>query len=734
MNISLTKVRGILFFGLLVFFVSLYFGMQYFLASILKDETYVAGEDWARHIEYSIPKLTGMANTDGSLNAEKVPVGQEFEDLVKGVLSIGNIYQVDFINTDCFCDISIGTYDEVNLKKGGSSIANNASGKIQPHAHSTKKIKADKEAIAGKHMNHVFLNNVPHGEMGIAMNENGHMRYPVDQKIVQSIEISKMSKTIVRERHTIHEPSTFGEVYHPIIVDGHVAYVLRVLVDLEEKASRYSNYLFYGSSLILVLITATFGYPVSKYFEVSEKQVEMAQHSHYLANHDVLTDIANRHAFQTQVPDMLETCSKDNGSILLFLVDINNFKDINDYYGHHAGDLILCELANKLTQMAGPRSIVARLGGDEFAVVMCGNEHKANAGSDILGINGNFDLQVEYAGRNVRTSYSAGLVRYPRDGNDLNSLLQNADLALYKAKNSSKREIQEYRAEFGVSFKRRQDLYKEFHNALINSQIVPHYQPLVNMKTGKVEGLEALARWQHPERGIVTATAFYEVLEDKYISELLGSVMLRKILHDMRLWSEMNVDFQSVGLNVGESDLLRPSFVQDIINGVKSLNLPGSSLAIEVTENCVFGDKKELMLMKLGQLRAAGCHIALDDFGTGYSSITQIKELPCTEVKVDKTFVDNVANENVDQAIIKALLSLGNSIGYKLIIEGVETVEQMQILRSFGCELAQGYLFSAPVSAEEIPDLIQRLNPSIENNYKNTNMHAENVFGFNATG
>lgn len=430
----------------------------------------------------------------------------------------------------------------------------------------------------------------------------------------------------------------------------------------------------------------------------------------YLAYHDALTETYNRYYFQQDGVAFLNVCRDQNLDGQLVVVDVNNLKEINDFHGHEAGDQALLSVARTLKANSPPLSIVARIGGDEFAILMSDDGTAEQGQNRILGIPESIEVQVGSDQRNIDVSVSVGLACFPRDGETLNELLQNADLALHRAKRGPTPRVCVFDQEMRHRFNERVQMLTDFRSALQGAEIVPYYQPLVDIATGRVGGLESLARWRHPERGVLTPAVFHEALDDYALSEEVGRQMLELIMHDMASWRATGVEFESVGLNVGESDLLRPGFALDVASGIANHGLSQGDLGIEVTERCVFGTNKELLLQKLQELRSLGCYIALDDFGTGYSSITHLKELPRTAVKIDRQFVKNIVDDKVDQSIVEALVELGRAIGFKLIGEGVEEIEQRDLLEALGCQMAQGYYYSRPVPAEEVPALILRLN------------------------
>lgn len=688
-----------------IFVGTLHFGTSTALHWLLKNEARSTGTDWARHIEARLPDLLHLETADGSDSPAQATAARAFTELASDILAVGHIYQIDFINPNCYCDISIGTFTTAPGKIRGQPTAGDRSNSRQGPSHkfdhqaSGAGIRHEQPSQA--HMAHVATNREHHARM--ASPDAGDLKLPIDRAVAKTIITGKTDDIVIRTDRPANQPSVFAEVYYPVISNGQTAYLLRVLVDLRNQAVRYRNLLYSGTLGVLLLVILSFGYPATKYLITSRRQKETDRRAHFLANHDVLTGISNRNSFQESAPVMLDRCRSDNGSATLFLVDIDNFKEINDYHGHHAGDLVLKEVATRLKRAYCSDDIVARLGGDEFAVLV-------RRETTDFASNRSFELPTSGGGQNIAVSLCVGLAHFPSDADNLSDLLRNADLALYDAKKSAHRGIRAYEPAIGSAFENRLQLVRDFRTALERSEIEPHYQPLVSTRTGRVESFEALARWNHPERGILSPAHFHEALEDRDICERLGRIMLKKVLSDMTDWKCDGVPFGSVAINVTEADLTRPGFALDAINGLSGGKLARGDLAIEVTEGCIFGSNKDVLLAKLQELRNAGCNIGLDDFGTGYSSITHIKELPRTSVKIDKSFIRGVVEDSVDQAIVQALVDLGRSVGFKLIAEGVETVEQLDLVHDLGCNLVQGYYYSKPVAGQEVPGLIARIN------------------------
>jgi diguanylate cyclase (GGDEF)-like protein len=706
-----THLPLIIVIAVTVFLGALYVGYNRTLHWLLMEDAYSVGMDWAYHMETHLPELMGSVGTDGSIEDAAEPDHNELAEFALEILAIGNIYQIDFINANCHCDASFGTYltplPEGSGEKEVAGATNDglrgdtplAVKSASPVGSVTVPSKAELDHVFAKEGSHHFAN----------ASENG-FRLPQDRALIHSIIQEGRQDIIIRRDAPEFQPHVFAEVFYPVLSGGKTVYLLRILVDLQEREALYETLLAAGSLALLLLVALSFAYPANKFIEITRGKKRSDERARFLANHDLMTGIANRNAFQEQAPRRFAQCKSDRTESLLFLVDIDGFKGINDYYGHHAGDQILKEVAKQLRVNFPDDSLIARIGGDEFAIIASGDSIKPGSEAEFATIPGSFEINLNQRMQKLDVSIAAGMARFPRDGDGLQELMLNADLALYSAKKSDDRSFGEFDAHLRRKFQNRVNVLRDFALALERKQVVPYYQPLICTKTGHIKGFEALARWMHPQKGVLTPAVFHEALEDREIALALGTYMLDAITADMAIWKSRGVPFETIGLNVTDADLLRPGFALNVIGKLAANGLAGNELAIEITENCVFGGDKDIISSKLKELGSAGCHIALDDFGTGYSSITHIKDMPVTALKIDKSFIREIADDSADQAIVRAMVDLGSAIGFKVIAEGVENAEQLNLVQSLGCHLVQGFYYAKAVPAAKVPELIAQIN------------------------
>lgn len=429
-----------------------------------------------------------------------------------------------------------------------------------------------------------------------------------------------------------------------------------------------------------------------------------------LAETDPLTGIANRTAFQKEAWCAISDFEQGNGFGALCLIDLDQFKQTNDHFGHAAGDAVLQATSQWLRSLVGSETHVSRLGGDEFALIMRGFDSAEAVETAINEQFRNLVHRIEFQGRPIEIRASVGFVVCSGENRCLEELMANADLALYDAKSRARRKISRYRKRFGTEFARKMELIGEFRAALGRGEIIPYYQPIVGLDNNRVSGFEALARWNHPTKGVLPAGAFFEVFENQELVADIGDAMIKAITADMARWRAANVPFGRIGINVTDANLLDPGFLLSISTLLEKHRLLPKQLIMEVTENTVFKSKQSIM-ETLAALRAQGILIALDDFGTGFSSMTHLQDTPFDILKIDKEFVQRIVQSKTSRAIVQSLVTLGHSLDYTTVAEGIEKASDAECLREIGCERAQGYFYAKPMAAEEVSPFLESWGP-----------------------
>lgn len=427
----------------------------------------------------------------------------------------------------------------------------------------------------------------------------------------------------------------------------------------------------------------------------------------HLAHHDALTGLPNRLFLRTHLEQALQVCGADGG-LALMLLDLDNFKIINDSCGHNVGDELLVELARQLKKFVGSRGIVARLGGDEFVIVLSDVTEPEAAASDANAILTMLTTPLRIAGRVISTSVSIGVTLCPRDSRDLDSVLRNADLAMYKAKASGRSNVQFFRPEMNTQVRRRHTMEHALRRALKSNQFIVHYHPLIAIATRRIVGLEALVRWEHPRLGLVPPSKFIPIAEESGLIVPIGEHILRTVCEQVVLWQQAGVPIVPVAVNWSAIQLQRQSVVEVVHRILGETGMQPQLLALEITEGELMRNARQ-HAAALQVLRDAGVCIQIDDFGTGYSSLSYLRELPIDTLKIDRSFINHVDENPADQAIVSAILAMAKSLGLRVVAEGVETAAQLEVLNGHGCEVAQGFFFSRPLPAEQCRTLLEEL-------------------------
>lgn len=424
-----------------------------------------------------------------------------------------------------------------------------------------------------------------------------------------------------------------------------------------------------------------------------------------MAMQDPLTGLANRSALIDALKAALEGDTGSAEGPVLLLMDLDAFKSINDSLGHTAGDHVLITVGERIRSAVRESDVVARLGGDEFAIVL------PAASPDQAGIVGHRILAalaepVELPGRTVRCGASIGLSA-GGDGKTPEDMLMEADVAMYASKAEGQNRLHRFEPGLLLVRRLRSQLLEDLRAAIRNGGLTLHYQPVVELATGRIEGVEALVRWNHPTRGFIMPDEFIPLAEEAGLISELGLWVLRTAVHQLRDWIDSSlVDSRfSVRINISASDLQSLQFIEDVRNVLKETGVRPDQVVLELTEVAIVKGN-ELDRYSLGGLRGLGVGIEIDDFGTGYSSISYLRRLPVDRVKVDRSLIVGLGTDPTQPALVAAVLQLIRACGLEAVWEGVETAEQAELLRGLGCLSAQGYFFSRPVPPGQIPELL----------------------------
>jgi len=434
--------------------------------------------------------------------------------------------------------------------------------------------------------------------------------------------------------------------------------------------------------------------------DISERKAAQARIEH-LARHDTLTGLFNRYTLETRLDQALLSARRSDEKLAVLFIDLDRFKAINDAMGHHVGDLLLIEVARRLLASVRESDIVARQGGDEFVVVLSSLEGVADVASVANKILETLALPYELPQGVQHTSPSIGIALFPQDGEDVDSLMKNADTAMYAAKEQGRNNIQYFNAAMTARAGDRLELERDLRRALDEQQFELYYQPQVRTRDASVCGVEALIRWHHPTRGLVSPALFIPLAEETGLILPLGRWVIEQACRQRALWRQQGLEHLRVAVNLSAHQLREPALVAQVQAAMQANQLCGEDLELEVTESVAMSDP-QAAIEQLQALRALGLSLAIDDFGTGYSSLAYLKRLPIQVLKLDREFVRDIETDPNDAAISAATLALAHSLGLQVVAEGVETPAQRDFLAAHQCDVLQGYLFGKPEPADTL--------------------------------
>jgi diguanylate cyclase (GGDEF)-like protein/PAS domain S-box-containing protein len=437
-----------------------------------------------------------------------------------------------------------------------------------------------------------------------------------------------------------------------------------------------------------------------------QKQAE--ERLRWTAHHDSLTELPNRAFFQQFLDSAIGGVGSSEDKFALLLIDVDDFKRINDTLGHDAGDALLCSFAEKLKTAARKGDLVARLGGDEFAVILAGVETEEQIDAAVSKILERLREPCVYGSRILDCNASIGASLYPEQASSRAELLKLADIALYAAKASGRGTHRLFRPSMRSEMQKRLSMLSLARSALAEDRIVPFYQPKVDFGTGRISGFEALLRWRHPSRGIQTPGTISAAFLDPVLAAEISDRMIERVVADMRQWIDKGVDFKNVAINAAAAEFRRGDFAERLLETLAAAEIPPQCMELEVTETVFLGRGANYVERALKTLSANGVRIALDDFGTGYASLSHLKQFPVDILKIDKSFMKDLHDETEDTAIVRAVINLANNLKIKVVAEGVETQSQADYLWQNGCNFGQGYLFGKAAPAARVPHITRR--------------------------
>ncbi len=442
----------------------------------------------------------------------------------------------------------------------------------------------------------------------------------------------------------------------------------------------------------------------SVFFDITEQR-HAEEKLEYQAYHDTLTNLPNRLLFSDRLKKAISRSHRENTKLGVAFIDLDNFKVVNDSYGHAVGDQLLEDAAERLHKTLREGDTVARLGGDEFAILVENIVHEKDGAVILEKIIRNLSVPYSLMGHEMLVTTSVGMSFYPEDGKDVETLLKNADTAMYHAKENGKNHYQLFDQQMNKKIMQRMEMENGLRKAIEQEALTVVYQPKVWIKTGAIVGWEALVRWQNKNGNSIPPDIFIPLAEQTGMILPLGEQVFHNVCAQTKQWLDCGYHFEHSAINISARQIDRQDFPQFLDKCMCKYGLDPKYLCIEITESAIMHNVS-LAMINLQAIRAMGVKISMDDFGTGHSSLSNLKLLPIDELKIDKSFIDNVPEAKEDVVIVMAIAQMAKTLGLCIVAEGVETKAQLDFIESIGCHIMQGYYFSPPVSAEEMGRLL----------------------------
>ena len=419
----------------------------------------------------------------------------------------------------------------------------------------------------------------------------------------------------------------------------------------------------------------------------------------FLAHHDLLTGLPNRTLFQDRLQQALASAKRMQSRVALLFIDLDRFKEVNDSYGHRAGDVLLQTVAARLRGCVRETDTVCRHAGDEYLIVLSALRDPAEAALVAAKVLSTFEEPFVLEGHEVAMSASVGISVYPDDGQTMDDLIRHADSAMYHAKKGGRNRFEFFRSDLAAPIAERLFLANQLRRAIEGNELRLHFQPQLLIRDNHMIAAEALVRWEHPEHGLLYPENFVALAEESDIIHLLGEWVLDAACAQIKAWLQAGLSVAPISINVSMIQFQRASLAQSVGAALARHGIPSSHLEIEITENAIIQDAREAA-RTLDQLHEMGVRLAIDDFGTGYSSLNYLKRFPIDKLKIDNSFIEDLPGDLNDSAIVQAIINLAKSLRMVVVAEGVETRGQLEFLRAIGCEAYQGYLGARPGEAQ----------------------------------
>ena len=467
--------------------------------------------------------------------------------------------------------------------------------------------------------------------------------------------------------------------------------------DGEERIIAWNNTTLYDSDKNAIGIL-TSGEDITEKKSAQEKNI-------YLANYDALTDLPNRTFLNNRINYLIKEAQRRRENITIMLLDLDHFKDINDTLGHNIGDSLLIDFSKRLKHTLRGVDTIARLGGDEFILLL---PHTQEYGADIVAqkIKNITKIPFKIEKHELRVTTSIGIAIFPKDGTDFKTLYKNVDSAMYRAKQDGRDNYRYFTNDLQLNSARNLQISNAMAKAVKRGRFRVVYQPQISLKNGEVIGAEALIRWDHHELGSIPPSEFIPIAENNGLILPIGEWVLKTVIHQIKQWHGEGIKPVTIAVNISAVQFRHIKLPEIITSMLKEANLNPKYIELELTESVAMHNPK-MAIETMNNLHKAGIQMSIDDFGTGYSSLSYLKRFKISKLKIDQSFVKDINTDEEDKAIVRTIINMSKSLGFKTIAEGVETLEQLSYLKDQGCDEIQGYYYSKPLPAEEFKEFLK---------------------------
>ena len=424
---------------------------------------------------------------------------------------------------------------------------------------------------------------------------------------------------------------------------------------------------------------------------------------------DPLTGLPNRRLFNDRLDSLLRQADERGFNFSLFYMDLDNFKMINDRFGHSMGDHFLQSVASRLEAQISPRDTLSRLGGDEFILLLPNTEYgkAADLAQNLIAA---LNVPFRFENEEIFTSLSIGISLFPSDGNDSETLVKNADIAMYQAKEEGKNGFQFFTPNMNETIDRKSKLATGLRKGLEHGEFTIHYQPQINLQNEQIIGVEALLRWNHPEWGSISPAEFIPIAEETGSITKIGEFVLEEACRQNKFWQDLGIAPFRVAVNISARQFAQKDLTEIVSTILQKTGLDPQYLELELTETII--QNADTAITTMEELAALGVHLSIDDFGTGYSSLSYLKLFPINSLKIDQHFTRNIKSDSKDAALVKTIIRMAHDLELNVIAEGVETLEQLDFLKTEQCNQAQGYYFNRPLPAQDIENIYYKIEPA----------------------